>query len=58
MTNGLLVGPATRAAIFDLWLFFAGEAGLPGACPCFSDTLLAQAATAALTCLRTTTFNM
>jgi hypothetical protein len=28
--------------IFELWLFVAGEAGLPGACSCFSDTLLAH----------------
>src|SRR6266571_2520574 len=31
---------ATRAVILDLWPFFAGEAGLLGACSCFSDTLL------------------
>src|SRR5213594_1499208 len=33
---------ATLAAIVKLWLFFAGAAGLLGACSCFSDTLLAQ----------------
>jgi hypothetical protein len=32
---------AARALIFRSWLFFAGEAGLLGACSCFSDTLLA-----------------
>src|SRR5438093_4270483 len=31
---------ATRALIFKLWLFFAGAAGLLGACSRFSDTLL------------------
>src|SRR5881396_1602124 len=33
---------ATLAAIVKVWLFFAGAAGLLGACSCFSDTLLAQ----------------
>src|SRR5439155_4099257 len=31
---------AARASISKLSLLFAGEAGLPGACSCFSDTLL------------------
>src|SRR5436309_12281837 len=34
---------ARRAIIVKLWLFFAGGAGLLGACSCFEDTLLAIA---------------
>src|SRR5438552_795225 len=40
---------ATRAVIFTSCLFFAGEAGLLGACSCFSDTLLAWGSAAAAT---------
>ena len=36
-----------------LWLFFAGEAGLLGACFCFSSTLLAASATYAAPPART-----
>ena len=39
MPNGLLVARCARS-FFELWAFFAGEAGLLGACSHFSDTLL------------------
>jgi hypothetical protein len=44
MPDGLLVAARRAQRLCEFRPFFAGEAGLLGACSHFSDTLLAEAA--------------